>query len=98
MKYELLSTTGFDKWFNKIKDAVTKRRILARLARMENGNFGDFKQIHANLFELRLFFGRGWRIYYTIRGGGVVLLLVGGNKSSQQSDIQKAKQLLNEME
>ena len=98
MKYELHSTAQFDKWFSKIKDAVSKRRILARLARVENGNFGDFKQIHANLFELRLFFGRGWRIYYAIHNGSVVLLLVGGDKSSQQSDIQKSKELLNELE
>ena len=98
MKYELRSTKKFNKWFSKIKDATSKRRILARLARVENGNFGDFKQIHADLFELRFFFGSGWRIYYTIRGNRVVLLLVGGDKSSQQNDIQKAKELLSEME
>ena len=97
MKYELHSTRRFDKWFSKIKDAIIKRRILARLARVENGNFGDFKQIHANLFELRFFFGSGLRIYYTIRDNRIILLLVGGDKSSQQSDIQKAKNLLNEM-
>ncbi len=98
MKYELRSTKKFNKWFSKIKDATSKRRILARLARVENGNFGDFKQIHADLFELRFFFGSGWRIYYTIRGNRVVLLLVSGDKSSQQNDIQKAKELLSEME
>ncbi|MBT3337280.1 MAG: type II toxin-antitoxin system RelE/ParE family toxin [Anaerolineae bacterium] len=98
MKYELHSTAGFDKWFEKIKDAATKRKVLARLARVENGNFGDFKQIQTNLFELRFFFGSALRIYYTVRGSSIVLLLVGGDKSSQQSDIQKAKHLLNDLE
>ncbi|OQY29436.1 MAG: addiction module antitoxin RelB [Anaerolineaceae bacterium 4572_5.1] len=98
MKYELHSTARFDKWFGKVKDAATKRKILARLARVENGNFGDFKQIYTNLFELRFFFGSGWRIYYTVRGSSVVLLLVGGDKSSQQNDIQKAKILLEDLE
>ncbi|MFZ5912082.1 MAG: type II toxin-antitoxin system RelE/ParE family toxin [Chloroflexota bacterium] len=98
MKYELHSTVVFDKWFLKLKDAVTKRKILARLARIENGNFGDFKQIHTNLYELRFFFGSGIRIYYTIRNDRIILLLAGGDKASQKADIQKAKNLLNEME
>jgi putative addiction module killer protein len=98
MKYELHSTVLFDKWFHKLNDAVTKRKILARLARIENGNFGDFKQLYTNLYELRFFFGSGIRIYYTIRNGQIILLLAGGDKASQKADIQKAKDLLNEME
>lgn len=98
MKYELHSTTGFNKWFSKIKDAGTRRKILARFARVENGKFGDFKKIYANLFELRFFFGGGLRIYYTIRDSRIVLLLVGSDKSNQQNDIQRAKRLLDEME
>jgi len=47
---------------------------------------------------LRLFFGPGFRIYYSIKGGGIVLLLAGGDKSSQQKDINKASELLNQME
>ncbi len=98
MKYELHSTKSFDKWFGRLKDTVTKRKILARFARAENGHFGDFKQISASLFELRFFFGGGLRIYYTIRDNRVILLLVGGDKSSQKNDIEKAKSLLDELE
>jgi len=72
MKYELRSTAHFDKWFARLKDSAVKLRVLARLSRVENGNFGDFKQISTNLFELRFFFGSGLRIYYTIqRPGGL---------------------------
>jgi len=98
MTYELCSTPTFDKWLAKLKDASTRNRLLARLDRIETGNFGDFKQIDNNLFELRFFFGSGLRIYYTIRNGQVILLLVGGDKSTQTKDIVKSKALLLEME
>lgn len=98
MKYELNNTKEFSKWLGGLKDTVTKRKILARLSRVENGHFGDFKQIEVNLFELRFFFGGGLRIYYTIRADQIILLLVGGDKSSQNRDIEKAKQLLGELE
>ena len=98
MPYELRSTKNFQKWLRKIRDQGTKEKILVRLDRMANGNFGDYKQISTSLFELRFFFGGGIRIYYTVRNNQVVILLVGGDKSSQQNDIQKAKSILDEME
>jgi len=55
MKYELRSSKQYDKWFAKLKDSSIKIKVLARLDRVENGNFGDFKQIGSNLFELRFF-------------------------------------------
>jgi len=81
-----------------MKDRSNKNKILSRLARVENGNFGDYKQLSSNLFELRFFFGSGFRIYYTIRHKQVVLLLVGGDKSSQCKDIEKANQIIGELE
>ncbi|MCG8617643.1 MAG: type II toxin-antitoxin system RelE/ParE family toxin [Desulfobacterales bacterium] len=94
MKYTIETTKQYDKWFKKLKDSLLRIKILARLSRVENGNFGDFKQLGTNLFELRFFFGPGFRIYYTIQDGKVVILLVGGDKSSQQKDIEKAEALL----
>ena len=98
MKYILRSTKEYDKWLAGLKDVSVKIRVLARLGRVENGNFGDFKQIGDHLFELRFFFGAGLRIYYTIRDGAVVFLLVGGGKATQAKDIDKATQILNELE
>lgn len=72
--------------------------MLARLARIENGHFGDFKKLDNELYELRFFFGAGLRIYYTIRDCQIILLINGGDKSSQGRDIEKAKQLLSELE
>jgi putative addiction module killer protein len=98
MKFELQSTENFDRWFFKLKDKSVKARILARFSRIENGNFGDYKQIQANLFELRFFFGNGFRVYYTVQRRQVVLLLMGGDKSTQNKDIEKAIALLKEIE
>ncbi len=98
MKYKLRSTKQYDKWFSKLKESTVKIRVLARLNRVENGNFGDFKQISPSLFELRFFFGAGLRIYYTIQNSKVVFLLAGGDKSSQEKDIEKVTGLLKELE
>ena len=98
MKYELRSSKQYDKWFAKLKDSSIKIKVLARLDRVENGNFGDFKQIGSNLFELRFFFGSGLRIYYTVQESRVFFLLAGGDKSTQSKDIERASELLNELE
>ena len=98
MKYELRSSKQYDKWFAKLKDSSIKIKVLARLDRVENGNFGAFKQIGSNFFELRFFFGSGLRIYYTIQEGRVLFLLAGGDKSTQSKDIERATELLNELE
>ena len=97
VEYKLRSTKQFDKWFARLKDPSIKTRVLARLDRLENGNFGDFSQVGTGLFELRLFFAGGLRIYYTIQEEKVVLLLAGGDKSSQSRDIKKAATLLEEL-
>ena len=98
MQYELRSTKLFNKWFAGIKDRQTKNRILRRVDSMCIGFFGDHKTISPNLFELRLFFGPGFRVYYIILGGRAVLLLAGGDKSTQQKDISRAKKLLKQLE
>lgn len=98
MKYEIATTESFDKWLKGLKDRTTRNKVLARIDRMQNGAFGDFKSLGDNLFELRFFFGGGLRIYYTIRHHQVVLLLHGGIKSSQSRDIDRAKQMIQELE
>ena len=97
MKYKLRSTKHYDKWLAKLKDSTVKVKVLARLNRVENGNFGDFKQFGLNLFELRFLFGGGLRIYYTLQEDRVIFLLAGGDKRTQSKDIERATNLLNEL-
>ncbi len=68
------------------------------LDRVSCGNLGDCKTIANNLFELRCFFGGGIRLYFTLRQLQVVLLLVGGNKDSQERDIERAKEIREDLE
>jgi len=98
MGYDIKSTETFRKWLDNIKDATAKRKILARFDRIRVGNLGDHKAISANLFEFRMFFGPGFRVYFTIQGHEIVFLLASGDKSTQKRDITKAKKLLSQLE
>ena len=64
---------------------------------MSLGNPGDIRGLGGSLFEMRIDFGPGYRVYYTQRGTRVILLLCGGDKSTQAKDIALAKQLVKEL-
>lgn len=98
-KYTIETTHEFDKWLNRLKDSKIKARLASRFARIENGNFGDWSTTsEESVFELRFFFGSGFRVYYALRGETVVLLINGGDKSTQSRDITRAKQILCELQ
>jgi putative addiction module killer protein len=59
--------------------------------RLEKGNFGDYKNLGDGLSELRLTFGSGYRIYYTIEKRTIILIISGGDKTTQAKDIDNAK-------
>jgi putative addiction module killer protein len=80
----------FTDWLNSLRDPTTRRRILKRLLRLEQGQYGDFKSVGGGVNELRFFFGAGYRIYFAEDGDTLVILLCGGDKSSQHRDIQQA--------
>ena len=81
----------FNEWLDSIRDTRTQERIRARLTQLEYGNFGDSESIGGGVFELRLQFGAGYRIYFGQISNTIVLLLCGGDKSSQTRDIERAK-------
>jgi putative addiction module killer protein len=72
-------------------DKKTQARVKARLDRIRAGNFGDHHSVGSGVYELRLMFGAGYRIYYGIVDGQIVLLLGGGSKKRQNRDIQNAQ-------
>jgi putative addiction module killer protein len=68
----------------------TRRRIVARLDRLGDGNLGDWKSIGGGICELRIDAGAGYRVYYARDGAAIVLLLCAGNKRTRQRDIERA--------
>jgi putative addiction module killer protein len=89
----VFTTSLFDDWFLGLRDRQAKARIQARIDRAELGNLGDYKPVGEGVFEMRIFYGAGYRLYFVLRGSEIVVLLAGGDKSTQSVDIQKAIQL-----
>ena len=81
----------FRDWLTTL-DVKVRARVQARVMRFEQGNLGDRKSVGDGVWEARLMFGAGYRIYYALEGTTIVLLLQGGRKDSQSQDIRKAKQ------
>ncbi len=90
---EIVQTEEYVRWFAKLKDRTARARIDIRIRRMSLGNFGDVEAVGAGVSELRIPYGPGYRVYFTRKENQLVILLVGGDKSTQVKDIEKAKQL-----
>ena len=91
--YEILKTEEFDRWLRKLKDRRAVARILIRIQRIEErGNFGDCESVGGEIRELRIHYAKGYRIYFASYENKI-LLLTGGDKSTQQTDINRAKNL-----
>ncbi|NKC30205.1 type II toxin-antitoxin system RelE/ParE family toxin [Falsiroseomonas selenitidurans] len=84
-------TAAFEAWLDGLKDSSAKARVLVRIDRMQNGNFGDWKSVGDGVSELRITYGPGYRVYFTQRGAVLVVLLGGGTKARQSRDIAAAK-------
>ena len=81
----------FTQWMHSLRDKQTKARILTRIDRIRLGNLGDCESVGAGVYEVRIHFGPGYRVYFGLHGAEVILLLCGGDKSSQARDIEMAK-------
>lgn len=98
MKYTLKQTTEFSQWLAQLRDKRALVAISKRLIRAGNGNLGDIKPVGSAVSEMRIFVGKGYRVYFTLRDGELILLLTGGDKGSQSRDIKRAQALLKELE
>ncbi|HWE84823.1 MAG TPA: type II toxin-antitoxin system RelE/ParE family toxin [Terracidiphilus sp.] len=86
---------SFEQWFNDQED-TTRARITIALDRLARGGFSSTKGVGAGVFEVRLDFGPGYRIYFGKDGEAVVILLGGGTKKRQQAGIDAARALWQE--
>lgn len=90
---EIRKTEEFKAWLDALNDLMGRAKIQARIKRLAEGNQGNVKSVGSKVFEMKIDFGPGHRIYYAKQENTVYLLLIGGSKRTQVKDIQIAKLL-----
>jgi len=80
-----------------LKITRSRARLQLRLRKASLGNLGDHKSVGDNVWEMREVFGPRWRMYFILHGSTVIMMLGGGNKSNQHKDIERAKDLAQEL-
>ncbi|MDE0164655.1 MAG: type II toxin-antitoxin system RelE/ParE family toxin [Bryobacterales bacterium] len=95
---EYIDTEGrssYSRWFNRL-NAQAAAKVVTALVRMEQGNLSNIKSVASGVFECRIDFGPGYRVYFGKDGEALIILLGGGTKSRQQQDIETARGLWRE--
>lgn len=96
-KFEVRTTAIFDKGFESLRNRIAQRRVQVRIRRLSLGNPGQHRVLTGGVVEMKIDFGPGYRVYYTVRAQTVVILLCGGDKSSQTADVMRALALAREL-
>jgi putative addiction module killer protein len=81
----------FSIWINGLTDLKGRAKIRERIARLRLGNMGDCERVGEGVFELRIHYGPGYRVYFGQDGNRIVVLILGGAKKTQKKDIKAAK-------
>ena len=95
--YEIETTEVFDAWLSGITDSKTQKVIVKRIRTMSFGSLGKVRSLDNGLFEAKINYGPGFRMYFINKGQRIIVLLCGGDKSTQQADIKKARELVKEL-
>ncbi|QRN53874.1 type II toxin-antitoxin system RelE/ParE family toxin [Dyella caseinilytica] len=90
---EIVKSRMFDRWLRGLNDRQAKARIQMRIDRLNLGNPGQHRNLTGGIREMKIDYGPGYRVYYTIRGAVLIILLCGGDKTTQQQDIDNAIRL-----
>jgi putative addiction module killer protein len=90
---EIFKTDVFADWLNKLKDIKGRAKIMARIERLRMGNPGDVKALGDGIYEIRIHYGPGYRVYYKHQNQRTIILLAGGDKKTQERDIKRAIEL-----
>jgi len=80
----------YQEWLDSLADRHAKARVMTRVERLRQGNFGECRPLERGVWELKIDWGPGYRVYYAQAGQRLVLLLIGGDKRKQATDIKTA--------
>jgi putative addiction module killer protein len=94
--YDVVQTEEFERWHKGLRDSRAVARVTTAVERLQSGLIGDYKSVGGGISEIRINYGPGYRLYYTMKGNKLVILLCGGDKSGQKRDIAKARKLKDE--
>ena len=94
---EVRQTGEFSRWLHRLKDAQAVARVVVRIRRAELGNLGDCRSVGGGVMEMRVDYGPGYRVYFARQGDAIVVLLCGGDKRTQARDINRAKELMEQL-
>ena len=94
---DVRQTEAYENWFRKLRDRQARSRVLIRIRRLSLGNPGDVRPVGGGISELRIDYGPGYRVYCLLADEGTAVLLLGGDKSTQRQDIEKARDLAQEL-
>lgn len=84
-------TKRFAGWLDGL-DPTAAAKVTIALSRMEQGNLSNAKGVGSGVFEYKIDFGPGYRIYFGKDGDRIVILIGGGIKKRQQQDVAAAQQ------
>lgn len=91
--YEIRKTETYVRWLDGLRDIRARAKVLARVERLSTGNPGAVSPVGEGVSELRIDYGPGYRVYYTMRRRELIILLAGGDKHTQAADIKRALSL-----
>jgi putative addiction module killer protein len=91
--YRVERTEEFESWLDGLRDRTAQKRVAMRVRRIESGLLGDWKSLSDGVSEMRVDYGPGYRLYFTMREQVIVILLCGSEKRDQDRAIKLAKEL-----
>jgi len=80
----------FEVWVENLPVAHAAK-VDTAITRMSGGNRSGLKSVGEGVFEWRIDWGPGLRVYFGFDGTQLILLLGGGTKTRQNADIEAAK-------
>ena len=87
---DLFGISRFGRWFSGLNSQAAAK-VTTAIVRLSQGNFSNVKGVGQGVFEYRINFGPGYRVYFSKDGDDFILLLAGGSKKHQVRDVATAK-------